>query len=73
MNLIKVNDRKTRQMFLDMARIIYKNDKTWVCPFDNEINAIFDPVKNTYYKHGEAERWILLENNKLIGRTAAFY
>ena len=72
MNLIKVTDRKTKQMFLDTARMIYKNDRTWVCPLDNEINAIFDPDKNAYFKHGELERWILLENDKPVGRIAGF-
>jgi len=73
MNLIKVSDRKTEKMFLDTARVIYKNDKTWVCPFDNDIKAVFDPHKNPYYKHGVTERWILTdEKNGLIGRIAAF-
>ncbi len=73
MKIIRVTDRKTRMKFLDTARVIYKDDKTWVCPFDNEIEAIFDPAKNPYYKHGEAERWILEdENNNLTGRIAAF-
>ena len=60
-------------MFLDTARIIYKNDKTWVCPLDNDIRAVFDPDRNTYFKHGEAERWVLTdENNRPAGRIAAF-
>ena len=73
MQIIRVTDRKTRKKFLDAARNIYKDDKVWVCPFDNEIEAIFDPVKNPYFKHGEVERWILLDdNNILTGRVAAF-
>ena len=73
MNLIKVSDRKTKQMFLDTARVIYKNDKIWVCPLDNDINAVFDPGINPYFKHGTAERWIVSDNNnRLIGRIAAF-
>jgi hypothetical protein len=73
MNLFRVSDKKTRRMFLDAARTIYKNDRTWVCPLDNDINAVFDPEKNPYYKHGSADRWILLDdNNRLIGRIAAF-
>jgi hypothetical protein len=73
MKLTRVTDRKTRKGFLNTARVIYKNDPVWVCPFDNEIEAIFDPVKNSYFKHGEAERWILADdNNNLIGRVAAF-
>jgi hypothetical protein len=73
MNLIKVSDRKTEEMFLDTARIIYKNDSTWVCPLDNDIKTVFDPGKNPYHKHGVAERWVLTDDNKkLIGRIAAF-
>jgi hypothetical protein len=73
MRVINVTDRKTRKQFLDAARIIYKNDKVWVCPLDSEINAVFNPDKNPYYKHGEAERWILLDDrNNLTGRIAAF-
>jgi GNAT superfamily N-acetyltransferase len=73
MNLIRVTDKKTEKMFLDTARAIYKNDKTWVCPLDNDIKAIFDPDKNPYYKHGVVERWILTDDQKqLTGRIAAF-
>jgi GNAT superfamily N-acetyltransferase len=73
MKIIKVTDRATRRKFLDTARGIYREDQTWVCPFDNEIEAIFDPRKNPYFKHGEAERWILTDDeNNLIGRIAAF-
>lgn len=73
MKIIKVNDSKTKKKFLETAKIIYKADNVWVCPLDNEIEAIFDPAKNPYFKHGEAERWILQdENNNLTGRIAAF-
>ncbi|MBN1416099.1 MAG: hypothetical protein JW973_13440 [Bacteroidales bacterium] len=73
MHLHKVADRKTEKMFLDTARVIYKNDKTWVCPLDNDIKGVFDPKRNTYFKHGIIERWVLTDdNNKLIGRIAAF-
>ena len=73
MNVIPVNDKKTRKEFIKVAKDTYKNDKVWVCPFDKEINAIFDPKINTYYNHGKAERWILKDDNGLIiGRIAAF-
>ena len=63
MELLKVCDRKTERMFLDAAREIYKNDKTWVCPLDNDIKSIFDPEKNSYHKHGTIERWILKKDS----------
>ena len=73
MELVKVTDRKTEKMFLDTARDIYKNDSVWVCPFDNDIKAIFDPLKNPYFKHGTVDRWVLTDGKtKLLGRIAAF-
>jgi len=73
MNIIKVTDRRTRKKFLDVARTIYRNDPVWVCPFDNDIEAIFDPAINPYFKHGEVDRWILEdEAGNLTGRVAAF-
>jgi hypothetical protein len=73
MRIIGVSDRRTKEDFLRTAKIIYKDDKTWVCPLDNDIEAIFDPAKNPYYRHGDAERWILVDNkNNLTGRIAAF-
>jgi len=73
MKIIRVSDKKHKREFLEVPKIIYKDDDTWVCPLDVHISAIFDPGKNIFYKHGEAERWILKdENGNLTGRIAAF-
>ena len=73
MKLIEVNDKKTAKRFLEVARILYKNDPNWICPLDDDTEAIFDPARNPYFQHGKAIRWIL-ENDKgqLIGRVGAF-
>ncbi|MFA8434515.1 MAG: GNAT family N-acetyltransferase [Marinifilaceae bacterium] len=73
MKIIEVSNSQTRQEFLDVARIIYKNEKNWACPLDGEINGIFDPKQNNFFRHGDAIRWILKdEEGNLIGRIAAF-
>jgi GNAT superfamily N-acetyltransferase len=73
MKLHRVTDKKTEKMFLDTARFIYLYDKTWVCPFDNDIKAVFDRTKNTYFRHGVVERWVLKDDaGSLTGRIAAF-
>jgi hypothetical protein len=73
MRIIEVNNRRSRNAFHDVTRIIYKNDDTWVCPLDKEIESIFDPEKNVFFRHGEATRWLLYDDrSKLIGRVAAF-
>jgi hypothetical protein len=69
----EVNNKATKKAFLDVARIIYKEDSNWVCPLDNDVEAIFDPAKNNFHNHGKCSRWILTdENQQLIGRVAAF-
>jgi GNAT superfamily N-acetyltransferase len=73
MKLLVVRDRITNKIFLDTPGIIYRNDKIWVCPLDNDIMAVFDPKRNTYFKHGAVERWVLTDDNDIpAGRIAAF-
>ncbi len=73
MQIIPVSDNRTRKDFLDTARRIYREDDTWVCPLDGEIEAIFDPRANIFFRHGEAARWILKDaGGHLTGRIAAF-
>jgi hypothetical protein len=74
MQLVEVNSNKTRSQFHDVLRELYKNDDVFVCPLDSEIEKIFTPAENPFYRNGEATRWILVdETGKLLGRVAAFY
>lgn len=73
MRLVEVTNKKLAKKFIGVAHFIYANDEHWVCPLDNMINDIFDPQKNVFYTHGEAIRWLLLDDqDKTIGRVAAF-
>ena len=73
MKITEVNDKRTRQTFLNVARIIYRNDPNWICPLDIDIEAVFNPDKNSFHQHGEAIRWILTDDrDQPIGRIAAF-
>jgi hypothetical protein len=68
--VLKGHDRKE---FHNFPKRLYSDDPNWISPFDSVIEAIFDPSKNHSFEHGEAARWILIgENNKTIGRIAAF-
>ena len=71
--LIEVTDDKTRREFLKLPVRLYKNEENWVRPLDQDIETVFDPSKNKYFRHGELIRWILKdENDQAIGRVAAF-
>ena len=74
MDLVQVDDKKTAKLFLDTARKLYKGDPNWICPLDRDIEKIFDPMQNQYFKEGEAVRWVLLDGRgEPVGRVAAFY
>jgi hypothetical protein len=74
MKLIEVHDKLTATRFIDLPRSLYKNDPDFICPLDNDIEAIFDPSLNSNFAYGNCKRWILEnENGYTIGRIAAFY
>jgi hypothetical protein len=73
MQLREVTNRRLAGQFLDVARTIYRDDPVWVCPLDRDIEQVFDPSVNAYFKEGEAIRWILEDRGKTAGRIAAFY
>ena len=69
----EVIDIHTAREFLEVARQIYKDDNTWVCPLDKDVNAVFDSKQNVFHSHGSITRWVLKsDEGKLIGRIAAF-
>ncbi len=69
----KVVTSKDKQDFLEVARVIYRDDPIWICPMDKQLHAIFEPATNNYFAHGFAERWVLKSPEAtLIGRIAAF-
>lgn len=73
MILKEVNNKKLAREFLEVARMIYKDDKYWICPPDNMVDDVFNPASNIFFSHGEASRWVLFnDQGEPIGRVAAF-
>ncbi|MFN8244299.1 MAG: hypothetical protein U0X40_09640 [Ferruginibacter sp.] len=73
MQIIPVNTPETARAFLQVAVTINGKDPNWIRPLDKDINEVFDPNKNKAFRFGEAERWILRdEQGRLSGRVAAF-
>ena len=73
MNIVEVITKQDKKEFIDFPKELYKTDPCWVCQLDSGVESVFDPSKNHNFKHGEAIRWILKDNeNHTIGRIAAF-
>lgn len=70
--LREVCNPQTRTDFLELPVRLYRNCPNWIRPLDNDIESVFDPVRNKNFRHGEAIRWVLYQNNEPVGRIAAF-
>jgi hypothetical protein len=73
MKVVEVRSKNDRKEFLNFPKELYKSDRYWICQLDSGVEAVFDPVANHKFKHGEAIRWILKDDDdRTIGRIAAF-
>src|SRR5215472_992348 len=72
MQLIEVSNAAMAKDFIKVNVLMNKNNPDYIRPLDNEVNDVFDASKNKAFKYGEIKRWLLKNNNKLIGRIAAF-
>ncbi len=62
-----------KTVFLKVAVDIYAKDPNWIRPLDKDIEEVFDPKKNKFFKRGECCRWLLKDDNgNVVGRIAAF-
>ena len=73
MQITEVKTKTEENDFLEMPRLIYRNDPNWIPHIRQDIQKIFDPNKNKFFRYGEATRFLLKDNNgKTIGRVAVF-
>lgn len=72
MKTVEIKDQATARQFIDLPRYLYRKDPNWICPPDDDIASIFNPQRNHFFKHGDCVRYILVDNNKTIGRISAF-
>lgn len=73
MKLQKVLDEKSQSEFLTLPVKLYKDEKNWIRPLDKDVNQVFDTKENKFFRHGQLERWILVDDSgQTIGRVAAF-
>ena len=72
--LKEVTDKLLEKEFIELPKRLYKGNRNWVCPLDEDIKAVFDPSKNKFYADGEAIRWVAYnQEGEVVGRIAAFY
>jgi hypothetical protein len=71
--IFELKTNRQARAFIDLPRRLYKNDPSWICTLDKEVESIFDPKKNSFFHHGICKRWIAVDlKGEAIGRIAAF-
>lgn len=69
----EVTDQQDEKEFILLPLRLYKDEKNWIRPLDDDIRKVFDKKRNKFFRHGRATRWLLYnEKNEIIGRIAAF-
>ncbi|MEI7734829.1 MAG: GNAT family N-acetyltransferase [Ferruginibacter sp.] len=68
----EVKDNAAGNIFIRAFYAFYKNDPSYIIPLESEVKKIFDPKNNSFFKHGDCNRWILYRDGKPVGRIAAF-
>lgn len=66
------NDKQAKDWLLFPLKI-YANDPNYIRPLDKDIQEVFDPEKNKFFKFGECERWLVYSDaNQIVARLAVF-
>jgi hypothetical protein len=72
MEIVEVQTQSDKKEFIKLPVRLYKNETNWIRPLDNDVEEVFDPKQNKFFRHGECTRWLLKDNGETIGRVAAF-
>lgn len=74
MQIQVVNTPLLEKAFCAVNATLNKFNPNYIRPLDNEVQQVFDPAKNKLFKDGNAQRWLLQDDQgQYIGRIAAFY
>lgn len=69
--IMPVNSKKELKHFIEFPWSVYQDNSYWVPPLLSDRKSFFDPQKNPFYKHGEAQLFLAYHGNKPAGTIAA--
>ena len=73
MPLLEVNTPRLAREFITFPARLHAGVPNYISPLENEMEAVFDPVKNPKFKNGEVIRWLMTDaRGQTVGRLAAF-
>ncbi len=69
----EVQNENQKREFLEFPARLYQNDKNYIRPLDKDIEDIFNPEKNKFFKDGLCARFLFRnKKHEIVGKTAVF-
>lgn len=73
MKVITVISKDSISEFLNFPKRLFREDQNYIRPLDQDIEKVFDPKKNKFFKAGSCERFLFKnEENETIGKISVF-
>jgi len=72
MKIQAVATRSDLKRFIDFPYHLHRHTPNWIPPLKFDQKNIFNPKKNSVLQHCEYRFFLLYDNEKIIGRIAAF-
>ncbi|HRP90647.1 MAG TPA: hypothetical protein PKX92_11480 [Edaphocola sp.] len=72
--LKKVTDGYDKQEFLNFPVLLNKDNPNYIRPLDQDVEKVFDPQQNKFFKSGICERFLVIDRKHydVVGRFAVF-
>jgi len=72
MNILPVQSKTDLRKFVNFPFKFYKDDPNWVAPLRFDLRNQFDPKINPLLSHCDFQLFLLVRDDQIIGRIAAF-
>lgn len=69
---VEVINESQKKEFLEFPARLYRDDENYIRPLDKDIEDVFNPQKNKFFKTGECARFLFKKNGKTVGKVAVF-
>ena len=73
MKVEKVVSKEHKKEFTEFSARLFSDDSNYIRPLDKDIESVFDTKKNKFFRFGECERFLFLNDKKeTVGKIAVF-
>ncbi len=70
-NVIPVNSKNLQKQFVEFQYQLYEDCPQFTPPIKSDIYAMMNPKKHPYYEHSDADFFLALDEDRVVGRIAA--